>query len=344
MGSIPIGTPPVYSITDWDKHFECNRTRELKVMQWIPLPNNHHGDGYTELIEHDNGAQHFAAWVIMLQIASRCDPRGTLVRDRGRPHTPESMGRVSRIPPWIFGEVIPRLLSMGWINRDGAISIECDNHAPIPHPTAAEGKGIELKGREGKIPPSPQGGNRSKRSMTLDYKKKHRVEKNSDLQIRIGKIKGRRASTRWTLHLVELLEAIGTPHPDDIALLEYYYAMRFEGNDYRRGSLETLLANWDGECEMARPIVAKAERVAGAKKKSAESSGASDRDQKIFDCVDELVEAMQKSGKDSAATTEARTAIAKRYGQRFVEDAEEMAVHRFDILEQQKGSEADNGK
>lgn len=339
MTDTPTG-PPLYLITDWDKHFECNRTRDLKNMQWIPLQNKHDGDGYTELLDHENGPLHFAAWVTLAQLASRCKPRGTLVRDRGRPYTFEAIARVTRIPAWVFEEAIPRLLDMGWVSIGGESEQECDNPAPIPHPAAGEGKGIEGKGIELDTPPNPRRGRKASRSMSLADKKKNRVEKNSALQIRVGAIMGRRAGTRWTLHLAELLEAIGMPHPEDIARIEYYYAMEIEDEkDHRRHSLETLLGNWDGECERSIKIVAKSKRKAAAIIKAASNSvGADGHEQALFDCVDELVEAMQKSGKESEAAKAAQFAIGVKHGAAFTIEVREMAKHRYEILEQQKGT------
>jgi len=38
-----------------------------------------------------------------------------LTRDNGRPHTAESLARISRIPVVIFEEALPRLLRIGWL-------------------------------------------------------------------------------------------------------------------------------------------------------------------------------------------------------------------------------------
>jgi len=70
-------------IKNWDKHFENNRTRDLKQMRWVPFPNSHDGDGYTELVEHKNGPAHLGCWVAIVQVASKCDTRGTLLRGGG---------------------------------------------------------------------------------------------------------------------------------------------------------------------------------------------------------------------------------------------------------------------
>ncbi len=40
-------TDPTDTIRNWSENFENNRTRDLKEMKWIPVPNKHDGDGYT---------------------------------------------------------------------------------------------------------------------------------------------------------------------------------------------------------------------------------------------------------------------------------------------------------
>lgn len=156
----------VYSIADWPEHFENNRTKELRAMSWVPIPNKQDGDGYTELLDHPNGAAHFGAWVALIQVASKCDPRGTLLRDERsgvrRPHDAASLGRITRIPAAVFSEVLPRLLAIGWLiatpctptvyadpavpPQEGAVI----PHLPAPSCAHAEGKGMEGKYTEEK--------------------------------------------------------------------------------------------------------------------------------------------------------------------------------------------------
>ena len=105
----------LYRIREWSRHFENNRTRELRKLGWVPIPNKLDNDGYLELVEHENGAAHFGAWVVIVEIASRCEPRGILLRDNRTPHTPHTLARRSRIPESVFAEVFPRLIHIGWI-------------------------------------------------------------------------------------------------------------------------------------------------------------------------------------------------------------------------------------
>lgn len=158
-------------VRDWDANFENNRTRELKEMTWFKAPNSYDGDGFTELIEHENGASHYGAWMVILGIASKCDPRGTLLRciagGQKVAHDERSFARISRIPVNVFAEAIPRLLSIGWLERIsfngqeftsipqvgamlGAItSQECDD-VVTPRACAGALARTEGKGREGK--------------------------------------------------------------------------------------------------------------------------------------------------------------------------------------------------
>ncbi len=113
-----------FRIRNWDTHFENNRSKELKNPAWVPMPNSHDGDGYTELVDHPNGAAHFGAWCALVQIASRCGERGTFMRDTGKPHNSRSLSRMSRIPATVFDEVIPRLLEIQWLETVNGIPHE----------------------------------------------------------------------------------------------------------------------------------------------------------------------------------------------------------------------------
>ena len=171
-------------IRRWAKHFENNRTKELKNMSWIPIPNAMDNEGYLILTDHQNGAAHFGIWIACLEISSKCEPRGSLLRHPEDPHTPQSLARISHLPAEIWQEAIIRLLVIGWLEQVvddkvveyvaapacGNTAAACGNPAPgcdleqvvdgkvvgyIPaaacgNPAAAcaEGKGRE--GREGK--------------------------------------------------------------------------------------------------------------------------------------------------------------------------------------------------
>ena len=106
----------MWRIRDWNKHFEVSQSKRcLDVMRWVPIPNKQDGDGYTELLDHPNGAAHFGAWTAIVQLASKCKPRGTLVRDGSCGHDIQSLARITRIRMEVFTESIPRMLHIGWL-------------------------------------------------------------------------------------------------------------------------------------------------------------------------------------------------------------------------------------
>jgi hypothetical protein len=115
-------------------------------MEWVPVPNRMDGDGFTELLDHPNGVAHFGCWNLCLQVASRCDPRGVLVRADGRPHDAVSLARMTRVPAAMFEETIPRLLAIGWLEttpHEGA-AIPHESAVPLrPTDYGMEGNGTE---------------------------------------------------------------------------------------------------------------------------------------------------------------------------------------------------------
>ena len=124
--------------------FESHRTRHMRNINSIRVPNLD-TEGYIDLISHENGAEHFGAWVAILRVASRCNPRGTLVRDNGGPYTAASLARMTRLPAACFEEAIPRLLAIGWLetisSNDDAGRANCgicQEDAPLPNGTMPE--------------------------------------------------------------------------------------------------------------------------------------------------------------------------------------------------------------
>lgn len=149
-----------YRIKDWSRHYENNRTRDMKQMAWVPVPNKHDGEGFAAIMSHPEGIKLYGLWHLILQVASKCGehgnslrPRGTLLRDDGTPHTPRSIALKTRWNhPEDFEWALEQLCGpeIAWI--------ECleDNPAPScgdPAPSCVEGKGREgNREREGEEP------------------------------------------------------------------------------------------------------------------------------------------------------------------------------------------------
>lgn len=136
-----------YKINNWDDCYENNRTRKMKIMQWVPLKNSHDTDSYTQLMEKKNSMALFGAWVLIVQVASKCHPRGTLVRSNGKPHDCDSLARITRGEAKVFSQALKVLCEIGWIVEIGqksTIPLGCPESAPSCPESA-----IEEKGREG---------------------------------------------------------------------------------------------------------------------------------------------------------------------------------------------------
>lgn len=191
----------VYRIRNWEKHFENSLTRQLKGLSWVPIANKYDGDGYTALMENENGYAVYGAWITMVGIASKCTPRGTLARSDGSPYTPNSLSRITRIPAKIYEMAIPILLEIGWLEAPAPVENEPSDPNltrrrntvgrgvqggphPASHDVGTEGK----EGKEGKEPsrdsnnpdagkPRRGGGNDITRLWDQLYESKHGGEK-----------------------------------------------------------------------------------------------------------------------------------------------------------------------
>ena len=145
---------PVYRVVKWDDRYENNRTRGMKEMQWIPVKNSHDGDGYTFIMDLKDGPSIYGAWMVILQVASKCDPRGTLLRSNGTPHAPKSIGRLSRCPEAIIARAVEVLCSddVAWLEvaEYQRLAGGCGESAGKVPKTDEEGNGIEGNGIEGK--------------------------------------------------------------------------------------------------------------------------------------------------------------------------------------------------
>ncbi len=157
----------VYRIRDWDEHYENNRTRDMKEMQWVPLSNRHDGDGYVQLVRGPRGGAMLGAFVACVQTASKCRPRGTLLRRGGLPHNPATLSDITRLPSIDFEEMLSLAISpdVGWMeivdipelnNIPQPPAVSPHLPAVCPHPTDEEGNGRNGRngrnGKEGKPP------------------------------------------------------------------------------------------------------------------------------------------------------------------------------------------------
>jgi len=84
---------------------------------WFPMPNDLSADSCVELMADPEGTAHLGVWTGLLMVASRAKPRGSLVREDGRPHDSESLARVMRQPERVVSDAIDRLIQIGLLEH-----------------------------------------------------------------------------------------------------------------------------------------------------------------------------------------------------------------------------------
>ncbi len=109
----------ILSIRNWQKHFEKSDLKKCRSTKWIPLPNRWDGKGFRRIMRLKDGESIFCAWVLMVQIASRCPKRGVLVDDDG-PLTPADLSDKTGCKEKTFERAIEVLSSkeIAWISID----------------------------------------------------------------------------------------------------------------------------------------------------------------------------------------------------------------------------------
>lgn len=143
-----------YSITNWNNLYENSRSRQIKDIDWVPVPNRHDGEGFALVMMGKDAAEIYAAWHLILQVASRCHPRGTLVRDDGTALTPRSLAVKTRGKEAWFEKAFAFLSDpeIGWLTCSESTPLQQGVTVVSPEcqEGSNEGKGIEGKGIEEK--------------------------------------------------------------------------------------------------------------------------------------------------------------------------------------------------
>jgi hypothetical protein len=118
--------PTLYSIRDWDKHFEVAQSKRAENLRWVPLPNKHDGKSFRRLIQMKNGPAIYGAWVLIVQVASKCPTRGVLADGDG-PLTAHDIADKTLTDPKLIQSALDACCSkaIGWIAKDESRS-ECD--------------------------------------------------------------------------------------------------------------------------------------------------------------------------------------------------------------------------
>lgn len=120
----------LYSIRDWDLLYENNRTRTVKDLPAVLIRNRHEGENFNAIMAHPDGATIFSAFILLVQVASRCQPRGTLITKTGRPHDAASLSAKCHCPVKWLTVALPYLEN----NTDWLTVTELRGATPLPVP------------------------------------------------------------------------------------------------------------------------------------------------------------------------------------------------------------------
>ena len=114
----------IYRIRNWHKHFENGEALRYKRWTWLPLPNQHDGKYWRRLWRLENADRVFAAFILLLELASKMPERGILADDEGALTTTD-MADKTLAPKELFDFAIPKLITLSWIeDKDNPHNIE----------------------------------------------------------------------------------------------------------------------------------------------------------------------------------------------------------------------------
>jgi hypothetical protein len=147
----------LYKIRNWNALFENNRSRQVDKLTWVSIPNRHDGENFSNIVQHPEGAMIFSGFILMVEVASKCNPRGTLIKTDGTPHTPPSLSLKTRAPQKWFDSAIKFLEThTDWLDVEELTNMtSAERHTDVTQltPACEEGKegkeGKEEKGMEG---------------------------------------------------------------------------------------------------------------------------------------------------------------------------------------------------
>lgn len=107
-----------YRIKNWNSYFENSHSRKCDRLSWVRVPTKQDGNGYRRVINHQRAGDLFAAWILIVQIASNCKPRGILV-DGDRPLDADDLSFKSGFSAEAFQLAFDVLTDprIGWLER-----------------------------------------------------------------------------------------------------------------------------------------------------------------------------------------------------------------------------------
>lgn len=122
----------LYSIVGWGKNFEVAQSKRIqKSLPWVALPTKHDGKSYRRLMRMPDGPSIYCAWVLILQVAAKCDTRGVLADSDG-PLSADDLEIKTDCPASLFERAFEVLCDpkMGWLSASEWVENEPEINRP----------------------------------------------------------------------------------------------------------------------------------------------------------------------------------------------------------------------
>lgn len=123
----------LYRIRNWTLHFEKAQSRNVQTVSWVALPNKHDGKGFRRIMRRKDGVAIYGCWVLIVQVASKCPARGTLIDADGVLIDAEAVSDKTGAPVKTVEMALEALSSpeIGWVEK---ISVEVDAEQRLASP------------------------------------------------------------------------------------------------------------------------------------------------------------------------------------------------------------------
>ena len=114
-------------IRNWEKHYENARTLQYKTLTHVLIPNNTNNGGLLELLMKEEGLESFGIFILLVELASTCKPRGELWKNSDTPYDVKSLSMTLRIDCDKMGKAIQDLLNkpVEWLESVQVEDSEC---------------------------------------------------------------------------------------------------------------------------------------------------------------------------------------------------------------------------
>lgn len=143
------------SVPNWKSRFEKSDNKKCTKLGWLAFPLD--SDEWNELADHSKNAVHLLAWIAILRVAARCEPRGTLLQTNGRPHDAASLSKNSGLSVKLFEKSISIFLKKEFLISEMVQVKDLDEDRsqcapsalPVPSDTGKQvGREVGITGRE----------------------------------------------------------------------------------------------------------------------------------------------------------------------------------------------------